>query len=276
MSSGLNDLPEPADLHAWLSASRPLDWGDPIPTKAEIAAKYGVSEAAESLRLLTKAAAVEGRITDAVISALGDEAAPYHLANRMKSPQSLARKLVKYADYYRRSSHSPEDVLRFTAAVKHPDELTKAAVRTIDRLQNQRWEMESAHHSYVDGSRYKGLHSFLRAHGERIELQVHSTESIDVKERTTPLYEIERDADQDPAVRDAARRECIALSDQMTQPAGIDDLKELGGVTLHAISYGKRRPAHRSDPAQTGKGAADVVQQHAHQPVQDRQNGMSR
>ncbi len=276
MSTGLNDLPEPADLHAWLSASRPLDWGDPIPTKAEIAAKYGANETAESLRLLTKAATVEGRITDAVISAIGDGAAPYHLAKRMKSPESLARKLVKYADYYRRSNEVPEDVLRYTAAVKHPDELTKAAIKTIDRLQNRRWEMESAHHSYVDGSRYKGLHTFLRSHGERIELQVHSRESIDVKERTTPLYEIERDTNQDPAARDAARRECIALSDQMTQPAGIDDLKELGGVELRAISYGKRRPAHRSDSTPTGKGAADVAQQQGHQPVQDRQNGISR
>jgi hypothetical protein len=189
-----------------------------------------------------KAAAVEGRITGTVLSAIGAEASPYHLANRLKSPQSLARKLAKFEDYYRRSRQSPEDVLRYTAAVKHPDELTEAAVRTIDRLQDEQWEMESAHHSYVDGSRYKGLHTFLRSHGERVELQVHSGESIAVKEQTTSLYEIERDTEQEPAVRDAARRECIALSAEMTQPAGIDDLKELGGVTVRAISYGKKRP----------------------------------
>jgi hypothetical protein len=226
--------------------------------------------------MLVRAGAVEGRITDAVISAIGDEAAPYHLANRLKSPQSLARKLVTLEDYYRRSHRAPEDVLRYTAAVRHPDELTKAVVRTIDRLQNQDWQMESALHSYVDGSRYKGLHTFLRSHGERIELQVHSGESIDVKERTTPLYEIERDIDQEPAVRDAARRECIALSDQMTHPAGIDDLRELGGVTVRAIGYGRQRPAHRSDAAQTSKGVAGSAQQPAHQPVQDRQNGIAR
>jgi hypothetical protein len=276
MPPGLQDLPETTDLHAHLSAPHPLDWGNPIPTKAEIAALYGADAAAESIRLLTKAAAVEGRITSAVISAIGAEATPYQLANRLKSPQSLARKLVKYVDYYRRTNQIPEDVLRYTAAVKHPDELTKAAVRTIDRLQNQHWQMESAHHSYVDGSRYKGLHTFLRSYGERVELQVHSQESIDVKERTTPLYEIERDAEQPRALRDAARRECIALSDRMTQPAGIDELKELGGVTVHAISYGKQRPAHRTDPAQTRTGADDVTQQHAHEPVQDRRNGMSR
>lgn len=276
MPTALPDLPEPADLHAWLTTQRPLDWGTPIATKAEIAAKYGADTAAMSLRLLAKAAAVEARITDAMISAIGDEASPYHLANRLKSPESLARKLMKFDDYYRRTNRGPEDVLRYTAAVKQPDELTKAAVRTIERLQDQRWQMESALHSYVEGSRYKGLHAFLRSQGERIELQVHSKESIAVKELTTPLYEIERDNDQPPAVRDEVRRECIALSAGMTQPAGIDELKELGGVTVRAVSYGKKRPAHRSDPAQAGTGAADVAQQQTHQQVQDRQNGMTR
>ncbi|MFI7064139.1 hypothetical protein ACIBL3_24340 [Kribbella sp. NPDC050124] len=276
MPTALHNLPEPTDLHASLTVERPLDWGAPIATKAEIAAKYGAGAAAESLRRLTKAAAVEDRITAAVISALGADAAPYHLANRLKSPESLARKLVKYADYYRRSNHDPEDVLRYTAAVKHPDEITKAAVRAIERLQNQQWQMESAIHSYVEGSRYKGLHAFLRSQGERIELQVHSGESIDVKEQTTPLYEIERDTKQPRDLRDAARRECIALSDRMAQPAGIDDLVELGGVAVRAVSYGKQSPTHRADQAKPRAGAAGVAQQPTHQPTQDRRNGMGK
>lgn len=39
MPSGRIDLPEPADLHARLSDRHPLDWGDPIPTRAEISAE---------------------------------------------------------------------------------------------------------------------------------------------------------------------------------------------------------------------------------------------
>ncbi|RZT19802.1 hypothetical protein EV649_2941 [Kribbella sp. VKM Ac-2569] len=273
---GMNNLPEPADLHAWLSERRPLDWGDPIPTKAEIAAKYGEGTAARSLQMLTKAAAVEPRITNSMISAIGAEATPYHLENRLKSPQSLARKLVKFEDYYRRSNQVPEDVLRYTAAVKHPDELTQAAIRTIDRLNDNEWQTESAHHSYVDGSRYKGLHAFLRAQGEKVELQVHSGESIEVKERTTPLYQIERDRDQPPAARDAARRECIALSDQMTQPAGIEDLKELGGVSVDAISYGKKRQQHRSEPGTVRESEPDRTPEQTHQQFRNRQNGTSR
>lgn len=275
MHTGLNNLPEPADLHARLSERRPLDWGDPVPSKAEIAAKYGDRSAAQSLQLLSKAAAVEPAITDAVVAAIGAEATPYHLENRLKSPQSLARKLITYQEFYRRTDQVPEDVLRYTATVKHPDELTAAAVRTVDRL-NHDWQMEAAHHSYVDGSRYKGLHAFLRAHGERVELQVHSDESIDVKERTTPLYEIERDRNQPSAVRDAARRECIALSDRMTQPAGIDDLKELGGVPVKAISYGKQRQQNRTDAGQARTSEPDRTRQQPHQQFEIRQDGTSR
>ena len=156
MPTGLNDLPEPADLHARLSARRPLDWGDPIPSKAELAAEYGVRKATESLQLLTKAAAVEERITDAMITSIGDEAAPYHLANRVKSPHSLARKLATLEDYYRRTQQVPEDVLRYTAAVKHPDELTEAAVRTIDRLNDRgtgRWSLPTIRTSMAAATR---------------------------------------------------------------------------------------------------------------------------
>ncbi|TDW19376.1 hypothetical protein [Kribbella kalugense] len=276
MPCGPIDLPEPADLYARLTARRPLDWGDPIPTKAQISAEYGAEPTARSLHLLSKAAAVEPDITEAVISAIGVEAEAYHLENRLKSPQSLARKLVRFEEYYRRPSSVPDDILRYTAAVKHPDELTKAAVRTIDRLTNNNWQMADAHHSYVDGSRYKGVHTHLRSLGELIEVQVHSTESIDVKERTTTLYEIERDREQEPATRDAARRECIALSDQMTQPAGIDDLQELGGVKVNAISYGKKRRQRSSNAAPNRTSAESSAPQHTRQQFQDRRNGTSR
>ncbi|MFC9690461.1 hypothetical protein ACFTSF_18075 [Kribbella sp. NPDC056951] len=275
MSAGLRELPEPTDLHAWASAAHgQLDWGDRIPAKAEIAAQYGEGATAESLRLLTAAARAESRITAAVLTAIGSEATPYHLANRMKSPQSLARKLVRYQDLYKRTGGQPEDVLRYTAAVEHPDDLTAAAVRTIDRLTGQQAEMEAAHHSYVDGSRYKGLHTSLRSYEQRYELQVHSAESIRVKEQTTSLYEIERDLDQPRDVRGAARRECIELSHAMTQPAGIDELTELGGIPVRAISYGKQ--AARAKGSQSAGQSPAKDQAQYRQPNQQRQDGITR
>ena len=59
MPTHLHHLPEPTTLHAHLTTHHPLDWGPNIPTKAEIAAKYGTDATIQSLTLLARAAVVE-------------------------------------------------------------------------------------------------------------------------------------------------------------------------------------------------------------------------
>ena len=138
------------------------------------------------------------------------------------------------------------------------------------------WTMDSAHHSYLEGSRYKGLHAFLRCYDELIELQIHSRESIDVKERTTPLYVVERDNRQDKQVRDAARAASIALSETMRQPAGVDELDELGGVPVARRVYGKRRGQsgpRRCADRRTAETSSSLQQQ---PNVDNKRNGIGR
>ncbi|WP_112244069.1 hypothetical protein [Kribbella monticola] len=247
----LDDLPEPHDLHARLTTHRPLDWGDPLPTKAEIAAEFGESRTARSLALLTRAAEVEERATADFAVALPAGSVPHQLKNRMKSPHSLARKL-KLTDKHR-TGRTPEDLLRYTVVVPDPDDLVDAATEVVRNLQTRGWTMDSAHHSYVDGSRYKGVHAFLRCGGELVELQVHSQESIEVKTRTTALYEVERDPRQPKQARDTARAACISLSVGMREPAGLADLAELGGVPIEVRKYGG---GHVSPSARPGAGQA--------------------
>jgi hypothetical protein len=241
--------PEPAELHAQLSRAHPLDWGD-LPTRQEITANYGVGPTDRALALLARAAHVEPRITADITSAIGDDAFAYHLKNRVKSPQSLARKLEQ-TRHFGPSHPPPEDVLRYSVGVDHPDQLVRAARRMVDEMTARGWSMESAHHSYHQGSRYKGLHFFLRGYGQVIEIQVHSRQSIAVKERTTEPYEIFRDDTRTRAEQEAAQDLCIEYSEPMTQPAGIDALKDLGGVPVEARSYG-RRPAKSPRAADSG------------------------
>jgi hypothetical protein len=248
---GLDHLPEPTTLHASLSSQRPLDWGDPIPSKNEIAAEFGPAATGRSLTLLARASKIEVELTDDLLSAVSPGTVAYQLENRLKAPQSLARKLQN-----RESSGFDvpplEDLVRYTIVAPDADDLVETASAACDCLIAKGWTMEAAHHSYVDGSRYKGLHLFLQAQRERVEVQIHSRESIDVKARTTPLYAVERDRRAPRSSRDAARQACIALSDQLKQPAGIDELV-LGGVAVGTRSYGKklhqpRRP-RQANPA---------------------------
>jgi hypothetical protein len=274
--SGLEGLPEPAELHARLGAHRHLDWGDPIPSKQEIAAEFGDSATMRGLAMLRRAAAVERLLTDDFLAAVRPGTVSHQLQSRMKSPQSLARKLRRSEDFYRHANQPPEDIIRYTVVTPEPDDLIETAAETLDQLIAKNWTMDSALHSYVDGSRYKGLHTFLCKEDELIELQIHSQQSIEVKVRTTPLYEVERDPRQEREVRDAARATAIALSDQMTQPAGIDELSELGGVAVTTRSYGKRRRTQAERPTtESGPQGKAVTAQHRY-PDRERQDGINR
>jgi len=271
--TGLEHLSEPADLYARLSADRPLDWGDRLPSKKEIAAEFGEKAAAISLTMIGRAAAVEAQVTEDLLAAVRPGTVSHQLEHRVKSPQSLARKIHKLA----RTQFAEEpldDVLRYTMVAPEADDLVESAVGACEQLTANGWEMDSAHHSYVDGSRYKGLHLFLRNRGELIELQIHSRESIDVKTRTTPLYLVERDSRQDRKSRDAARAESIAMSAQMTQPAGIDQLTTLGGVGVSTRSYGKRnKPVQRANDEEPAQAQAPAPHQRSNSAYK---NGISK
>lgn len=271
----LEELPEPHELHARFSAHRELDWGDPVPLKKVIAEEFGVAATVRSLVMLTEVCEVERVVTEDFVAAVRPGTVAYQLESRVKSPQSLARKLSK-ANTYRSTLPQPEDLLRYTVVAPEPADLVAAAKDTVEALRSKGWAVESAHHSYVDGSRYKGLHAFLRTHGVLIELQIHSRESIDVKTQTTPLYEVERDPRQGKEARAGARDQCIALSDGMRQPAGIGDLRELGGVPVMVRSYGKSRggPAARPDAGRSPAEAGPAAQQQTTNA--EHRKGMSR
>src|SRR5207249_7206596 len=123
-------------------------------------------------------------ITGDLVSSIDSGATAYQLENRLKSPQSLARKILKLTgtDF---DGRPLDDVVRYTILTPEPDNLVPTAADACDSLTARGWEMNSALHSYANGSRYKGLHLFLQSHGERVEVQIHSRESIDVKARTT-------------------------------------------------------------------------------------------
>jgi hypothetical protein len=274
MSTGLHDLPEPIDLHTHLTTDRPLDWGDSIPTMAEMAAAYGTSATIQSLALLARAAAVERQLTDDLLASIRPGTTAHQLESRLKSPQSLARKIRKLAGT--EFNRLPlEDVVRYTIVAPEPDDLVPTSAEACDSLTERGWKMTGAVHSYADGSRYKGLHLFLHSQGERVEVQIHSNESVEVKARTTPLYLIERDPEQPRDKRNDARSAAIALSAQMRQPEGIDNLTTLGGVPVVIRVYGKRgrQPAGRAEAANTSP-----VQQSAPNVSMedDRKNGIAR
>ncbi|WBQ07137.1 hypothetical protein [Kribbella sp. CA-293567] len=249
----LEDLPEPAALHRRLARHHPLNWGDPVPTKAELLSAHGQEPVRRALETLCARVVDEPAITAEFVSALPDGSTTYKLESRVKSPLSLAR---KYADLLETlDDDEPDDVLRYTMLSDSPQQLVSQTSQTVDRLRAAGWRPVAAMHSYTEGSRYKGIHvGFQRQSGETVEVQFHSAASVSVKEATTAPYEIERSAEANPADRAAARALCIQLSNSLSPPPGIASLRTLGGVPVEVNTFGDSR---RSDPPAPAKISTD-------------------
>jgi hypothetical protein len=270
----LRGLPEPAELRASFSRHRPVDWGETLPTTAQLVAQYGVKATARSLEALQQSIEVEPRVTSEFLAAVPTSGAAYQLGSRVKSPASLARKFQNLQKKTRRAS--PEDIHRYTVLTQSPEDLVNAAEYTVERLRRANWQVTYAVHTYTEGSRYKGIHAYLRTPGgQRVEVQFHSAESARVRGLTTPWYQIERSAETTPEERAAARARCIELSDALKVPRGLDDLSHLGGVRVAVRNYSESRTT--SQAAVPTSSVQGPMRPGARQePTARRNNGMTR
>lgn len=263
--------PEPSALHRAFTVNGPLDWGVSQLSAADIARLHGARATRKSLRLLEQAAAVEGRISADFVASLPDTASPYHLARRVKSPESLARKIRDWEDFDRR--FPIDDVLRYTVLTEESDDLVAAARHTVDELDGRGWRVKYAMHSYTEGSRYKGIHAYLTPPGiARAEVQFHSVASAKIKDLTTVWYQIERDATATLEAREAARQQCVELSATIRSPSGISELTTLGGMRVAVNNYSdSRAPARPREVGLPGN-----TQQPQHSIALDKNDGIAR
>jgi hypothetical protein len=133
-------------------------------------------------------------------------------------------------------------VQRYTVLTSVHDHLLQVTRRSGNDLRELGWQLTAVRNSYVDGSRYKGIHLNTRdPRGQRIEIQVQSTAAIAVKEATTGPYELARNEKLPRAVREQARRECIRLADSLPSPLGLEQLTELAGCPVRVEGYGLAR-----------------------------------
>ncbi|MFI5735253.1 hypothetical protein ACIA49_34390 [Kribbella sp. NPDC051587] len=248
MSDRLEDLPEPAELYERLRRHHGLDWGRPLPDKAAIVAESGVLATRRALELLSGIGWRDAAASAEIAALVGPGVELYQLQHRIKSPHSLARK-IKSLTGRRQQAPVIEDAQRYTVAAAAHDRLVEVAERAAQHLLRYGWLVTAVRNSYVDGSRYKGLHvATLDSRGRRIEVQVHSRTSLAVKEGTTKPYEIARNRDLSPLVREQARLEAVRLTDGLATPPGLADLTELGGCSVRVAGYGLGRESQRFRP----------------------------
>ncbi|WP_137725602.1 hypothetical protein [Prescottella subtropica] len=183
-------------------------------------------------------------MTTDVLAALPDDVRMHGLAFRMKSPDSLARKLNdRYEENLNRSIDATAgkitDVVRSTA-VTDSDRLVDTA-RTMTGLLTERgWTVVEVEQSYIDGNQYKGVHMLARHPGGRIaefQFQFHTEESQKIKDTTHVDYETVCNLDVPVAERAALVEKMTDRWAQLPAPAGLVELTELGGCPVTPKIY---------------------------------------
>jgi hypothetical protein len=260
---------DPTTLHQAFETTHPLNWSNTPLTTPEIAKLHGTRATQRSLQLLEQAAAVEPTVTGQFLDSLPSGTTAYQLDRRVKSPESLARKIAAWEEM--RDGFPIDDVLRYTVLTESPDELVAAARRTADLLTAHGWQVRYAMHSYTDGSRYKGIHANLVVPGSpRVEVQIHSVASARVKELTTPWYAVERSATASAEERGKARQQCIEASATLQAPRNIEELTRLGGKRVVVNNYSDSRTAAPDEVQPTAPRAP------SHSTTLDRNGGIAR
>nr|WP_172686871.1 hypothetical protein [Prescottella equi]AKF16087.1 Putative nucleotidyltransferase domain, Rel/Spo-like family [Prescottella equi] len=237
-SKSLDDLrPDPAP-------GRPdVDWAhDPANAPEYLYETYPTYVAGIVVDMMATAKQQESQMTSDVLDALPSDARMHGLEFRMKSPDSLARKLNDRCE--KSPMRDPEhiadaitDVVRYTA-ISDPDRVVATARTLADRLIERGWTITEVEHSYLDGNQYKGLHLLARHSSGRVaEFQFHTEASQNVKDATHVDYEAVRDPRLPLTERAALVEKMTAVWAQAPTPAGVPELTELGGCKVAPKRY---------------------------------------
>ncbi|WP_156517626.1 hypothetical protein [Rhodococcus sp. LB1] len=220
-----------------------MDWAqDPANTPEQLYRDYPTYVAALVVDMMATAKQQEAQMTSDVLEALPAGARMHGLAFRMKSPDSLARKLNDRCE--KSPLRDPEqiadgitDVVRYTT-ISDPDRVVATARTMADRLTERGWTVTEVENSYLPGNQYKDLHMLARHSSGRVaELQFHTEASQKVKDTTHADYEAVRDPKLPVTERAALVEKMTAVWAQVPTPAGIAELAELGGCEVTPKRY---------------------------------------
>ena len=155
---------------------------------------------------------------------------------RLKSLESLTRKIkAEVADS--NGKKTPEeaaasiaDGVRFTLQFD-PNDYTGGVQRSLDTLKAQGYEIMGVKNFWKKGDPYQGINVKLEKNGVLTELQFHTPQSLDTKEKVLHKdYEIYRDKTKysESERKDAYLRMVDAASRLIPDPKELDSLLKIG------------------------------------------------
>lgn len=118
------------------------------------------------------------------------------------------------------------DLVRYTEISDH-DRLAATTTKTIDRLKEDGFTVVRIENKYLDKkSAYKGIHlDVISPNGQKFELQIHSKESMAVKDQLHPLYEEYREVSTPMERKNQLAQKMFEISMNLPTPKGIEDIQ---------------------------------------------------
>lgn len=132
-----------------------------------------------------------------------------------------------------------KDMIRYTEICPH-DKIISTTQETIRQMKERGYVFSGARNYYAHPfaeTGYKGIHlNFITPYGQEIELQVHSQESFDAKQKGHILYEQMRSVSVRPEVKDQLREEALAIHGAVPNPP---DYFQISDFTLPKVTKSK-------------------------------------
>ena len=220
--------------NTWANCEKAVKSGKPIPS-ATTAKKDGIlkNSTPEAQKAYDAAKRHEQRITrDMCEIASSGDTEMYGLDYSIKTAGSVEDKLgrkkaqaaLKGGSFDATSEiKKMGDLVRYTQLCDH-NKIASTAKQTMKSLRDKGYEIQEVDNKWIGNGSYKGFHLSVKSpEGQVFELQIHSKESMTVKEQNHAMYEPARKANASAYVRDTLDDQMRKLTNTMSIPEGIDD-----------------------------------------------------
>jgi hypothetical protein len=153
---------------------------------------------------------------------------------RLKSEGSLMRKIQSDAqDKYpgdpkglEKAAKEISDANRYTM-VAPQDSYTEMVQNALSHMSDLGYDVDRTKNYWVEGNNYKGINvAMVSGEGDRVELQFHTPESLNLKESVQhPLYEAYREIeDSGSAEAQALNNQMISNASSLVTPPGVESI----------------------------------------------------
>lgn len=197
----------------------------------------GASKAAQ--RAYDKARRAEPKITKDLVDISNELGMSMTgLQYSVKTASSVSSKIKrKIADKRRKGATAKDyeivremgDLVRYTQMGNH-DDLGVNTLKAIKALEARGHKVTKVENKYLDkSSDYKGIHLDVKSpSGQKYELQIHSKESMAVKNKLHPIYEKSRMLPPNSPERKRLEQQMRDISASLPMPKGIENLQNRG------------------------------------------------